>query len=49
MKTRKEMIQYILTNGNDTTQTRYTIEDLAYRGNEDLSFILTKLALITDD
>ena len=49
MNTRKEMIKYILTNGNDITQTRYTIEDLAYRDNEDLTFILTKLALITND
>ena len=43
MDTRKEMIDYIITNGNDSTYTKYTIYDLSYRSKNDLRFIITKI------
>jgi len=43
MNTRKEMIDYILTNGSDNTYTNYTIYDLSYRSKKDLRFIITKI------
>ena len=43
LTTRKEKINYILKYGNDDTQTRYTIEDLAYRTSDDLTFIIIKI------
>lgn len=43
LKTRKEKVNYILDYGNDATQTKYTIEDLAYRSSDDLTFIIIKI------
>ena len=40
---RKEKIDFILNYGNDDTCTRYTIEDLAYRTDLDLTFIMVKI------
>jgi len=40
---RKEMIDYIIINGNDSTCTKYTIYDLSYRSEKDLRFIITKI------
>ena len=40
---RKEKVDYILTNGNDATCTRYTTDDLAYRTDLDLTFIMVKI------
>jgi hypothetical protein len=43
MNTRKQMIDYILVNGNDKTSTEYTIYDLSYRSKKDLRFIIIKI------
>jgi hypothetical protein len=43
MNTRKQMIDYILINGNDKTSTEYTIYDLSYRSKKDLRFIIIKI------
>ncbi len=43
MKIRKEKVNYILDHGNDATSTRYSMQDLAYRTDIDLNFIITKI------
>ena len=40
---RQEKVQYIMSNGSDNTCTKYTFNDLDYRDNEDLDFIITKI------